>query len=297
MKKMEKTVKVKNGDETKEVTIEVRQPNNNVIKAAERYKSKVWNESIQDGVLTKKELAVIMKKRKIWDEAKDEEESKITAEIVALEKELYRGKDGKVPKVSEGRDIAIQIRKKRLELRDLIAERIGLEDNTADSLADNARFDYLVATCTYYSDGNRVYKDFDEYNNKSADEIAFAAAELLGQMMYNLDSSFEKNLPENKFLSKFQLINDDLSLIDPNNPEHLIDIKGRRIDNDGYLLDENGNRVDQEGNAVTADGDYEMVEYENDLVVSASKPRAKPKTRKKKVPAIPAESKTEATES
>lgn len=274
---MEKTVKVGTGENQKEVTIVVKQPPNSVIKAAERHKSKVWNEAIQDGVLTKKELVAFMKKRGVWDESKDKEEERITQEIIQLEKDLYRGKDGKKPKVSEGRDIAVQIRIKRFELRELISERISLEENTADNLADNARFDYLVANCSFYKDGRRIYKDFEDYNQKSADELAFAAAELLGQMLYNIDSSFEKNLPENKFLQKFNLVNEDLSLVDPNDPEVLIDTKGRRIDSDGYLLNEDGKRVDIDGNIIGEDGSYEMVEYENDLV---EKPKRQPRKKK-----------------
>lgn len=278
-KELSKVVKVGEGDDAKEVEILVRQPPNSVVKRAERYKSKIWNQCIQDECLTKKELGVLMKKRGIWDEAKDAEEDEITKAIIELEKELYHGKEVKgkkvKPKVSEGRDIAIEIRKKRLQLRDLIAERIGLEENTADNLADNARFDFLVAHCTFYKDGRNVYKSFEDYDNRSADEVAFAAAELLGQMLYNLDSSFEKNLPENKFLTKFGLVNEDLSLIDPTNPDQLIDTTGKHIDKDGYLLNDEGVRVDKEGNVITEDGDYEMADYVNDL---APKKRA---TRKK----------------
>ena len=272
------TIEAENG-EKREVEIYVQKPNNDTVKKADRHKSKVWNQCIQDEILTKKELAVLMRKRGIWDDKKDKEEEEITQAIVNLEKELSFGKNGKKPKVSEGRDIAVEIRKKRSDLRDLIAERIELEENTADSLADNARFDFLVAHCTFYKDGKPVYKDYDEYNNKSADEVAFEAASLLGKMLYNLDSNFEKNLPENKFLTKFNLVNDDLSLVDPNNPEHLIDTKGKRIDEDGYYLDEDGNRVDREGNKLSEDGGYEIVEYENDLL---DKPKPKRRTRKTK---------------
>lgn len=279
---MESKVIVNVNGEDKEVEIYVQKPNNEVLKMAERYKSKIWNQCIQDEILTKKELGVLMRKRGIWDEAKDKEEEEITKEIIRLERELYHGKDGKSkPKLSEGRDIAIQIRRKRIELRDLITERITLEENTADNLADNARFDFLVAHCTFYKNGTRVYKDFNEYNTKSADEIAFAAAGLLGRMLYNLDSSFEKNLPENKFLTKFGLVNEDLSLVDPQNPNQLVDTKGRRIDDDGYYLDDNGQRVDKEGNKINTDGTYQMVDYENDLVVEPEETK-KTKTKKKK---------------
>jgi len=279
--KMETKVEITQNGETKEVEIYVSRPNNDVIKLAERYKSKIWNQCIQDEILTKKELAVLMRKRGIWDETKDKEEQEITREVIRLEKELFHGKDGKSrPKVSEGRDLAIQIRRKRAELRDLIAERISLEENTADNLADNARFDFLVAHCTFYKDGSRVYKDFNEYNSKSADEIAFAAANLLGKMLYNLDNDFEKNLPENKFLAKFGLVNDELSLVDPKDPNQLVDTKGKKIDENGYYLDENGNRIDRDGYKLTKEGNYEMVEYENDLVVDENK--EEPKKNKKK---------------
>ena len=282
-KEESKVVKLGEGDQATEVEIVVRQPPNSVVKLAERYKSKIWNQCIQDECLTKKELAVLMKRRGIWDDEKDEEEEEITKEIIRLERELYHGKTVKgkkvKPKVSEGRDIAIQIRKQRLLLRDLIAERINLEENTADNLADNARFDYLVAHCTFYKDGKNVYNSFEDYNSKSADEIAFAAAELLGRMLYNLDSSFEKNLPENKFLSKFNLVNDDLSLVDPTNPDQLIDTTGKHIDEDGYLLDDSGERVDQLGNKITDEGSYEMAAYDNDLVPKAKKPTRKKTTK------------------
>lgn len=274
------TVTIQSG-ETKEIEIYVQRPNNDVIKLAERYKSKVWNQCIQDDILTKKELAVLMRKRGIWDEAKDKEEEEITQEIIRLEKELYQGKDGKSkPKLSEGRDIAIQIRRKRIELRELITEKITLEENTADNLAENARFDFLVAHCTFYKDGTRVYKDFDEYNKKSADEVAFAAANLLGKMLYNLDNNFEKNLPENKFLTKFGLVNEDLSLVDPKDPNQLIDTRGKRIDENGYYIDEDGNRIDRDGNKLTSEGNYELVDYENDLLLDDKVETKKGKKKK-----------------
>ena len=279
--KMESKVSVNVNGEIKEVEIYVQKPSNEVLKMAERYRSKVWNQCIQDDILTKKELAVLMRKRGIWDESKDKEEEEITKEILMLERELYQGKVGNAkPKLSEGRDVAIQIRRKRFELRDLITERITLEENTADSLADNSRFDYLVASCSFYKNGTRVYKDFNEYNNKSADEIAYACAGLLGKMLYNLDSNFEKNLPENKFLTKFGLVNEDLSLVDPQNPNQLVDTKGKNIDKDGYYIDDKGNRIDREGSKLTEEGTYELADYENDLLtVESSEPK---KTTKKK---------------
>ena len=292
--KVDRTVTL---DDKTEIKIYVQRPNNNLVKLADRHKSKAWNQAIQDDVLTKKELAVLMDKRGIWDETKDKQEDEITHRIVKLEQELYNGDGKSKPKVSEGRDIAIEIRKARMELRDLIAERISLEENTAESLADNARFDFLVAHCTYYENGSRVYNSFEEYNQKSADEIAFSAASALGEILYNLDSSFEKNLPENKFLDKFGLVNDDLSLIDPNTGE-MIDTEGHRIDEEGYLLDDDGNRIDKEGNKINEEGFYDITEeYVNDLLVKPKKTRRRATKKEKTSEETPKELPEPATES
>ena len=276
-KQVAKTVTLEGGQK---VEIVVKQPTNAVLKGADRVKSKVWNESIQDGILTKRELGVLMRKRGIWDENKDKEETRITQQIVKLEKELYHGKEVKgkgkrrKPKVSEGRDIAVQIRRLRLELRDLIAERIGLEDNTAESIADNARFDYLVAHCTFHKSGQNVYKNFEDYDNRSADPVAFTAASALGEMLYNIDAGFEANLPENVFLTKFGLVNDKLELVDPSDTESLIDVDGNKIDEDGYRLNDEGQRVDKEGNILNSEGYYELADYENDLQVEAKESKS-----------------------
>lgn len=272
-KKVEKKVEVGEGDDKKEIEFVVKMPSNDILKRADRYKSKVWNDAMQDGVLTKKELSVVMKKRGIWDDAKAKEEKEITDELTRLEKRLYHGDGKKKPKLSEGRNIAIDIRRERIKLRNLLADKISMEENTADSLADNARFDFLVAHCTFHKNGQPYYQSFKEYDSHSTDEVAFTAASALGEMIYNIDSSFEKRLPENKFLLKYDLVNEDLSLIDPNNPDELIDTEGRRIDKDGYYLDDENHRIDKEGNPLTADGDYELTDYDNDLVVK--KPRKK----------------------
>ena len=58
-----------------------------------------------------------------------------------MKKKLYlqNGKAKKL-KLSDAKELAIKMRIARAELRDLISERISLEQNTAESLSDNARF-------------------------------------------------------------------------------------------------------------------------------------------------------------
>lgn len=286
--KTRKDVEVKinqdNGTE-KVVKIYVVRPNNNTVKNADRYRAKTWNQCITDGILTKKELSKILKDRGIWDKNKEQEEIEIISKIQSLEKKLYLGSgfDGQKAKISDGQKIAIEMRRLRIALRDLITEKISMEENTAEALSDNAKFDYFVADCTYYENGEKVYSSIEEYNKKNSDEIAFAAASALAEMLYQVDNKFEESLPENKWLKKFNLVNEDLSLVNKNG--ELVDLEGRKITEDGYYLNSEGKRIDRDGNLLDADGNYLVqFEYEDDLntVAEESEEDSSKETKKKK---------------
>tara|TARA_R100001163_G_C5040628_1_gene178845 strand:+ start:316 stop:1164 length:849 start_codon:yes stop_codon:yes gene_type:complete len=274
----EKTIDVEVDD--KKIKIVVKRPTGSISTKAGRIAAKVWTECIEDGIMTKKELKAFMEKRGIWSKEKGKEEENLQQEIADLEKELALG-NGKTAKIraSQGKDLAIKIRQKRLDLRDLISERLGLEGNTAEALSDNARFDFLVACCTYHENGEKVYKTLEEYEERSDDDIAFAAASAMAEMMYSLDNDFEKSLPENKFLSKHHYTNEDGALI--NEEGKTVDLKGRLINSDGYYINDNGDRVDIEGNLLDEDGRYiTTANYvDEESKVDTTKTRTKTKTK------------------
>ena len=268
-KEKERIVDVDN--DGKKIKIVVKRPIGSVQNRATRYAAKIWSECLADGIMTKKELKHFMKTRDIWDEEKDEEEKKISKEIAELEKTLAFGKgDNKRVKAVDGRDVAIKIREKRVELRDLIGERLSLEANTAESLSDNARFDFLVSACTYYENGEKVYKSLEDYDEKSDSDIALAAATAMAQMMYALDKDFEKSLPENAFLNKHHFTNEDGALV--NKEGEMVDLEGRRINEFGHFLNDKGERVDIDGNLLDEDGRYlTTVNYVDETVKKTRK--------------------------
>ena len=246
------------------VKIIVKRPSGNITAKAGRIAAKVWTECLEDGIMTKKELKAFMKKRDIWDSDKEEEEAQISQDIADLEKRLAFG-DGKGKRVksSIGKELAVKLRQKRFQLRELISDRLSLENNTAESLADNARFDYLVASCTYHENGEKVYNSLEDYDAKSDGEIAFSAASTMAQMLYSLDEDFENSLPENKFLKKHHFVNDDGALV--NEKGQTVDLEGRLINESGFFLDDEGNRVDSDGNPLDEDGRYvTTIDYVDD---------------------------------
>lgn len=247
----------------------IKAPTQEGIKGADRYRAKTWNQCLMDGILTKKELHKVLLDRGIWNEEKEKVEKKLGEEIFELEKKLFLGDGTKKAKISDGKKIAMEMKELRLKLRDHIAEKIAMEENTAEALADNARFDFLVSECVFNEDGTRVYKDIEDYNQRSSDEVSILGASNLAQLLYQYDSKFEESLPENVWLKKLGLVNDNLELVDDQG--NLVDQEGRKINNFGHYINEEGKRVDVNGNLLNEDGSYVLqVEYEKD-----SKKRAK----------------------
>lgn len=253
-------------DNGKEVTKKIRvdRPSNDVATKADRYRAKIWAECIRDGVMTKMQVEKMLAEQNVWGEQEQKEYVDLLQQIADAEKELFLGSEGvKTRKLSEGKDLAIKIRGLRLSLRGLMAQKASLEDSTAEALADNARLDYLTSACTYYENGKKVYKSVEDYNSRNADAVAFTAASKMAEMIYGLDRNFEQNLPENRWLKQFGLVNDDLHIID--DEKRTVDIEGRVVNELGQYVDDEGNVTDRLGNPLDETGNYVLqVEYEPD---------------------------------
>jgi len=102
------------------------------------------------------------------------------------------------------------------------------------------------------------FETFDEYENAESEPYVVQAASALAKRLYGLDPDYDKNLPENKFLEKYELVDKDLHLVDDEGRK--VDIAGRYVDNTGRFIDfdEDGEEyyVDYEGKKVDADGNY-----------------------------------------
>ena len=66
---------------------------------------------------------------------------------------------------------------------------------TAEGQADNAYFDFLVSACSLDESGQKVFKNFDDYIEKSREPLSVKLAEELSALIFgNVD--FIKDLPE-----------------------------------------------------------------------------------------------------
>ena len=239
----------------KEITFLVKSPS----LADQREATKVYNTAFSDALKAKAvvraKLDDLLVEQGLWDDRKQFQFTSIQSKILENERKLARGGIS----LQEAKNIALEMRKDREELRDLIAVKTNLDTHTAEGQADNARFNYLVSVCTVYNDSKRPYfNSYDDYLNKSADPVAILAAQNLAGMLYGLENNYEEKLPENKFLRQYKFVDDKLRLV--NKEGKLVDQEGRLIDENGRFINEKGEFVDKDGNLVSDKGDY-VVEF------------------------------------
>ena len=228
--------------------------------ADQRESQKVYNQAFSDAVksgsIVRAKLDDLLKDQGLWDDKKEIEFKTLQKQILEGEKKLAKGGIS----LKAAKNLAINLQQFRNSLRDLISVKTNLDSHTAEGQADNARFNYLVSACVVYkNNGNKYFKNYEDYLNKAADTVSIVAAQKLASIMYGLDNDFEKKLPENKFLIKYKFVNDNLQLVDTEG--RLVDEEGRLIDSNGRFINEEGKFVDKDGNLVDAGGDW-IVEFE-----------------------------------
>jgi hypothetical protein len=235
----------------KETTFLIKSPS----LADQREATKVYNTAFSDALKAKAvvraKLDDLLVEQGLWDDKKQFQFTALQSKILENERKLAKGGIS----LHEARNIALEMKKDREELRDLISVKTNLDTHTAEGQADNARFNYLVSACTVYNDTKKPYfSSYDDYLNKASDPIAILAAQNLAGMLYGLENNYEEKLPENKFLRQYKFVDDKLRLI--NKEGKLIDQEGRLIDQNGRFIDEKGEFVDKDGNPVSDSGDY-----------------------------------------
>ena len=198
----------------------------------------------RDTYYIRAELPEIIRKRGLWNDDKQADLDKISE---ALSDGLKKIRAGGMTKL-EGRKVALQVIRDRSQLIALRSEVNALDNMTCEALADNKRFDFLVSQCAKNPDTGELYfKDFEDYESRKSDDAAVDAARNLASMIYDVVAAYAE-LPEYRFLKKFEYVDDKLRLIDMDG--NLCDEDFRRVDEEGYLINGDGKRVDVNGKLI-----------------------------------------------
>lgn len=230
---------------------EVRKPNAKDLKAAENVKLSAFHSALKAGAIIRDKLNDYLKDQGVWDDEKQTELVGLQNNLLENEKKLAQGGI----RLQEAKKLAIQMRMDRLKMFQLISPTNKYDENTADAKADDAYFDYLLSACLVYDDTKKLYfKNLDDYLERHDDPVALKAANILAREMSSFDENFEANLPENKFLVEFNMVDSELRLIDADGD--YVDIDGNKITKDGVRLNDKGETVDSEGNPIDAEGNF-----------------------------------------
>ena len=237
----------------KKVEFLVKSPSFKDQREAQKVYNQAFSDAVKSGCIVRGRLDDLLKEQGLWDDKKEMKLNTIQHELLGHEQTLSKGGIS----LQRARGVALEMRKLRDDLRELISSRTNLDNNTAEGQADNARFNYLVSACLVYSENKKPYfASYEEYLNKSADPVAIKAAQILASRLYGLDDNYEKNLPENKFLKEYKFVDEDLRFI--NKQGKLTDSEGRLVDKNGRYINEKGEFVDKEGKRVDREGEYSV---------------------------------------
>lgn len=249
----EKEFKVKIED--KEVAFLVRSPSFKNQREAQKVYNTAFTDAIKSNAVVRAKMDDVLREQGIWDDEKEEKLVELQNEIIKAERVLAQGGIS----LKKAKSIALEMKKTRDKIRELLMDRNSLDNNSAEGQADNTRFNYLVTVCTVYKDTEKPYfKDMDDYLEKNTDPVAVKAAQVLANMLYGLSEDYEQDLAENKFLKKYKFIDEKLRLI--NDKGQLVDEENRLIDENGRFINEKGEYVDKFGFRIDFDGNY-VVEF------------------------------------
>ena len=238
------------------VTCVVKQPSPKDYREAQLAYNKALREALDSGAMLRQRLQEVLVQQNIWSEERQKEYDDVVKQIHTNEDLLNVGGF----KLSDAYGVALKTRELRNKFRYLISERQSYEADCAEGQADNARFNFLVTKCVFKEDGTtKVWSSVEDYDQNGSDEWAVRAASKLAEIMYNLDSEYDTNLVENKFLVKYKFARKDLRLV--NKDGHLVDANGKLINEDGrfvsyredgsqYFVDRDGNEVNDQGEKV-----------------------------------------------
>lgn len=231
----------------------VRKPNHNQLTEAQLYSAKVFNKAKDAGACLRSKLNDFLIKEGVWSDDNQKRLNRLNDEITEKLHCLETGKtsEGKKLKLSEGKQLAIDIRNCRYDANQLLVKLRTNDAYTIEGQAENARFDMLVALCCFDEEGERIFSSIEDYYDKKEENYAVEAATKVASIVYELNENWEKELPENKFLIEYKFVDENL----------------RYIDRQGRLVNINGELVDTEGNVLGAEApkEQEKPEFENDV--------------------------------
>ena len=250
---IKKNVNTKTED-GKDLVLIARTPTGQDLQKAQIESTKVFRTALEAGALLRSKLVEYMKEQKLWSDEMQKRLEETVKEINEKEKILKAGGIRR----KDARQICIDIRNLRLEQAELLMSQRQYDLYTAESQAENAKFDMLVSLCVFDEEGNKYFKSVEDYKTRATEQAAADSDSILAELVNGYYPDWEKKLPENKFLIEHKFVDEEFRFIDKDG--NLINEGGKRVNKDGRLINENGELVNDSGDKVDENGEV-IVEF------------------------------------
>lgn len=173
-------------------------PTGEDIRKADWQYSKVYNQAIVDGFLTQSQMVGVLKEKGIinddYTERLDRVRTSLAAELFKLENLLEEAPE-------EEREVtAMEVASLRDELFQINQTVNGPMGNTCENLAEDARTEYLTSRIIQRKDGEKLWKDFGDYQEEENTALCVKSRFEVMLWMQGLGSDFLENTPEQKVL-------------------------------------------------------------------------------------------------
>jgi len=247
MKKVFKTTDV-NGNEIELWLID---PSPKVTVESQLIYNKAWREAESKGAILARQIEEIGTRQGLWGEDKKNELIEIEQLIRDSERKLMGGANS-FSTLEEARTAAIELRKLRNKRLDMLEWQNDIYSRSAESYADQVRTQFIVAVCTVYPNKAAYFKGYEDFLNRSDEKAVIDALLAYVEKQSEESQSRLEDLYENKFLKKYNYVDDKYRLI--NKDGHLISMDGKLINDKGQYVDNQDRLVDRDGNLVGDDG-------------------------------------------
>lgn len=238
-------------EQNEDIKIVLHTPTASQLKDAQFISAGAFQEGVKKKLMLRETLVEYLREQGIWSDEKEQQLKDLNKQLSDGERRLARGGAEGFTK-EQAKKLALDMRGWRMKQAELLAKTRELDEYTAQSFAENARFDYLVSVCAKYDDNRQVFSSLEDYKEKAEKPYAIAAATGLAKLIHNFNENWEKDLPENKFLLKYKFVNDKLRLV--NKDGAFVDENGKLINEEGRYVNEKGDFVDISGRPVDAEG-------------------------------------------
>lgn len=182
---------------------------------AQVYSSKIFNTVRKSDAILRPQLNDYLKAQGLWTDEKQARLLDLMNKVEDTVNELAKGKMGKFKKLSDARKAAVDIRIWRNEYTGLLLESRELDQYTVEGQTESAKFNYLCSVCILDVNQKRLFETVEAYlEHANEPPIKMCSDELAYIANPELDRDWFANLPENKFLKKYNFVNGDLELVD-----------------------------------------------------------------------------------